>query len=182
MLNLGLILFSIIIVTWFRDYVRRHYGRLSSISVSAKHLQRDGKQIYFYIFIVLGICFPLTYVANTWITTFAAMFLFGIGIITGWNPDLVYKEEDEEIKYKDIQGAVHVILTFLAILGFAAGMIVMNPWLAIVIGITFIPCFILWIKQAKDHTRRIEGLIIYAMWTCLIIDKILIGIILKGIK
>lgn len=175
LLNIILLIISITICQlWYFSMIRKKYGLLPSISHSAKYLQKDGKQVYFYIFILIGVVFPLSYMSGTfykepsiapYFTSISGGLLGIIGIFTGYNPD---------IKSKKWQNGLHVFFTQVSIIGFTTGVILMHWQYSIVIGIIAIPSFILWIKKIPDHTRLIEQLLIYGFWFCLTIDKIII--------
>jgi len=163
-INSILLVISIVTVTIFLEYIKRKYGRRPSISNSVKYLTQDGNQIYFYIFITIGICVPLTFIVYNFLSAISAGMLFVIGIVTGYNP---------KIKDNRLEDTIHVVLTNLAIVGTVVSIVLMNYWLSIIVILYGVPCFVLWIIKAEDHTWRIEVLIIYMIWTCLIIEKIL---------
>lgn len=213
------------IIEWIIEY-----GKRGSISAYAKPLQADKKQFYFYLFIA-GIVVPLTYIGrDSYILIASGMLLFGIGVITGYNPGLnenrkqikkfpkyikqnipeksmtnafkihynALKEQYNKLLIKvnktKIQHFIHVLLTNLAIIGFLIGIVLLDygqspltiyicldslPLILLdyklLLVITFlIPCFVFWITKADDHTRKIEIIIIYLVWTCLIIHKIIL--------
>lgn len=164
-LNFGLILSSFLIVSWYLSYIKNRYGKKSSISASAKELHKYSGAFLFYVFILLGITFPLMYVANTLITTIGGILIAGIGVITGYNPD---------IKNSKLENFLHVVLVNLAIVLFYVGICIMNPWLIIPCVISLIPIIKLFVKKPQYHTWDIEVIIIYTIWVCLIIGQIFI--------
>jgi len=166
--NSILLTISIIIVNWFLWYVKKKYGRRPSISASTKKLQEDSNQIYFYLFITLGVCVPLAFIIYNLFAAMATGMLFTIGIITGYNPN---------IRNDKAENFLHVALTNLAIGLAIVSIIVMNYWLGLIVFIYAIPCFILGIKKVSCHTWRIEVLIIWMIWTCLFLQKILTPLI-----
>jgi len=168
-LNSVLITYSICIVWIFLITVKKLYGLKSSISAYAKPLQQDGRQIFFYIFIILGICFPLTYIGrDSYILIASSLLLSGIGCITGYNPGL---------REGKLQHTIHVILTNLAIWGFLIGIVVMNIWFLIPVGIVGLISGYMLLKKIPRHTYKIEVLIIHLVWFCLIVEKILIPLL-----
>lgn len=166
-INSIFLLNSILLSLFFLNYVKKEYGRLPSISASAKHLKKDGNQVLFYLFITIDVCVPLAWIAQSWLSTIAAMLLFGIGIITGYNPNL---------KNNKWENGVHVFLTMGAITLFLLDAVLLNWWYAIPVGICLIWSGILWLKKAKDHTWKIEVIVLVTVWVVLGIDKILLNL------
>ena len=162
---------AIIIITWSIMRWTKVYGHKSSISAYAGPLTKDGKEIQFFIFIWFGIVGPLSFVADSMITTFAGMLLLGIGILTGFNP---------EMKNKGLQDILHVLFTNSAIILFAIGIIVINFWYSIIVGMVLIISIIMLIKKIPNHTKKIEIVVIIGTILCLIIQFVLIPIIIRN--
>jgi len=164
LLDLGLLLMSILIFIWYRWYTKNHGGLRSSISASAMDLKNEGKQFYTHLFIIGGLTFPLAYIMQNYFTIISAGLLSTIGLITGYNAYL---------KPNKLQDYFHIVFTNISILGFIIGLILINRWYSIGVGIVFCLSMYLFLKKEDDHTRKIEYLIIYLAWVCGIIDIIL---------
>ena len=152
---------SIIIVLWYRWLCKTKYGLRSSISMSAKNFRDDGKQFYTHFFITFGICFPVAYIAQTYLITIAAGLLFCIGIITGYNKNL---------KELPIQHVVHVFFAFIPISIFVLGLVFINLWYCMIIGLCLVPIINWLVKKDKDITRKVEYLVIYVAWVIFAIE------------
>lgn len=169
-LDIILIAISFIIVfIWYLPYVRKHFGKLSSISASAKYFKRDGRSPLFYLFIT-GLVVPMTYLSFNYYMVFAGCLLFGIGMITGYNPYL---------KENKLQDTFHIILTNAAIASYLLGMIVFDIklqqyWDVVIITAILIPSVYMLIKRVIYHTWKIEVLIIIAVFISMIIHRIIL--------
>lgn len=157
-LNLILIGLCIAITAFFLLYTLR-YPKRSSFSSYAYPLQQDGKVFLFYVFICLGICFTLGWVAQNSVTTVASAFLGIIGIYTGYNP---------EIKGKRWEDAIHVICVDVAIGLYVVGIIIKYvkfgyPWHTLMmVPFLGLSLFFLLYKKMPRRTYWIE-LVILAM-------------------
>ena len=166
LLNASLLLISLIIFFWYKWYTKKHYGLKGSISASADDLKKEGKQFYTYFFVVIGLCFPLAWIAQTWLTTIAVGLMSCIGIITGYN---------DRLKNYKFQHVLHVILAFIPIAIFMAGIIIeINVMYAYLIGTFVILSIWLVVKKTPDYVRKIEDLAYYCICMCLILERIIL--------
>ena len=168
LINSALLTISIITFFWYKRLSKKRYGLRSSISASAKDFTQDGDQIYSHIFIIFGLYCTLSFIAQSYITTISAALLSTIGIITGYNINL---------KKSKLQDTLHIIFTFIGIIGFMTGIIFINYWYSIAIFILLIGILYLYFKKVHHHTRKIEDLIVYTAWLCLGIQFILLPLI-----
>ena len=166
-LNSILFVVSLIITISYTKLIRHRFGMQSSISASAKLIKSEGKSPLFYLFIT-GLVVPMTYLSSNYFTIIAGMLLFGIGMITGYNPDL---------KKNKTQDDVHVFLTDGSILLFVIGIIVMSPWYSIIVVAFGIPAIMLWIKKVECHTWKIEVLVMWIVYLSIGIEKIALPLI-----
>ena len=65
LIDLVLILLSITGVNMYLRYVKKKFGRKSSISASAENVKSINRSFLFYLFITVGICVPLGSVGGT---------------------------------------------------------------------------------------------------------------------
>lgn len=163
-----MLLVSISISLLFLNFIKSKYGRLPSISASAKYLKKDNIVILFYWFITVGICVPLAWIAQSWLSTIAAMMLFGIGIATGYNPNL---------REGKAQHLIHTIWTNVAILLFLVDAALLDWPYIIIVGLCVIFSGTLWLKKTEDHTWKIEVIVLVTVWIVLGIDKILLNLL-----
>ena len=163
-LNIILLSFSVVLSTAYLIYIRR-FGKESSISAYADPLTQNGQEFLTYIFIWLGISFPLAFVANHWLTTFAAVLLALDGLFTGYN--------STHLK-RNWQNIIHVIGVNGAIILFIVGIFVLSWKIALLTLPIGIIALFLWIKKVKRHTYWIEVLIMVWIWVFLLIEKIIL--------
>jgi len=170
-LNSLMFAISIITVNLYLWYVKKRCGRCSSISRSVKYLTKVNEVALFYLFVTFGICFPLGYlVYNIWAGIAIGIFSM-ISIITGYNPN---------INNDKLEDFLHVFCVNVAIILSVIAIMATSKWMSLefiikggIIIVYIIICFFLWILKVKDHTWRIEVLVIYMIWSCLIFDNIL---------
>lgn len=162
-----LLLISIASTYFYLRFIKRKYGVQSSISASAKLVKVDGRSPLFYLF-TIGLVVPMTYLSGNYLSVFAGMMLLGIGMITGYNP---------ELKKNKTQDVIHIVLTDTAIVLFLAGIILMNYYFAIIVIIFAIPSLSAYIKKIKNHTLKIEIYIICIVYICLGIYRIVLPLL-----
>ena len=150
--NTIMLIISVGIVVFYLTYIKRKYGRCSSFSRSAKKLIGKNEFALFYVFITLGISFPLALVVYNLFAAMAAGIFFMVGVITGYNPN---------IKNDKLEDFLHVFCVNIGI-GLAAFSIIwMYFWTILLVFICFIICLFMWIFREKipQHTWQIEAVI-----------------------
>lgn len=158
-----------VVFVFYLPYTHRHFGKLPSISASAKYFKRDGRSPLFYLFIS-GLVVPMTYLSYNYYMIFAGMLLFGIGMITGYNPQL---------KENKLQDTLHVLLTNGAIGLYLAGMIIFDVkekqyWDILLIILAGVPSVYMLVKRVKYRTRKIEVLVIIAVILSMILNRLIL--------
>lgn len=177
-----LIFIVISFISWnlYLELFKRIKGRKSSVSATAKYIPTW----LFFTFIAFSLL-PLMYLGQNYWTTFGIMVISGIGVITGINPNLLERnlifgmtnETGDKWSPIEIQNFLHIILTNLGIALYMVGLIFIDWRLLIIIVPVLIICLILWIKQVKHHTWKIERILHYACCLCLLIERIILLII-----
>jgi len=168
LINLTFILISISSMLGYKFYCTRKYGKKSSISAWAKPLLQDGNRVLTFLFVLLSLGL-LVYVARTTLSTFAGMAIFGIGVFTGYDP---------EIKPVKLQDVVHVVLVAVGIGLFLISVILIRLVYVIPVGIWIVVSLYLWLKGIKHHTRIIEELMFYVViWPCLLAERVILPLI-----
>lgn len=164
-LNITLLVFSSIICFLYLIYVENTIGERSSISAYAKDLTENGLSFLTYVFIWLGLCFPLAWVADHWLTTIAAAFLTLDGLFTGYNPKHLSR------KWQDI---IHVIGVNVAILLFIVGIFLMNWRIFLYTSPIGLYSIYMLIRKVHRYTYWIEITIIVWIITFLTIEKVIL--------
>ena len=166
--SFALVLSSIIFVSLILGVWKKRMGLLKSISAYAKPLHDNGKAFQFHILITFLLCVPVAFVTQTWIGTIACMLMFGIGTITGYNPNY---------KLNKFQHTFHIILVVSSIGLYVFGMALNSLWYLILIGICAVYCIVIFAKKLPYYTRTIEIYLIWLVWIYLLIDKCIIPLI-----
>jgi len=165
-LNIVLLVWSILICFLYLIYVENRFGKKSSISTYAGPLTKNGLQFLTYIFIWLGLCFPLAWVADHWLTSISATFLALDGLFTGYNPTHLKRKWQDIIHIIGVQGAIGIFIIGLFFINWIVALCTMP------LGILAI---MYWIKKWDRHTYWIEIYFMVWLWVFLIIDKILLS-------
>lgn len=163
-IDLIVIFISLLAFFWYRNTTKKTQGLKSSISKAAGWYQKNGLRIYTYIFMFFAIVIPFYYLGNTWIMIVCSMLISGIAGITGYNPKL---------KSAKLQDFMHVFLTLISIVGYMVGIISINKWFSIPIGLWFIYMVYNWAKKTYQHTRKIEEAAYYVGIGCLFINCVI---------
>lgn len=163
-LNIILLSFSVVLSTAYLIYIRR-FGKKPSVSAYADPLTQNDQEFLTYVFIWLGLSFPLAFISNHWLTTFAAVLLALDGLFTGYNPTHLRRAW---------QNIIHVIGVNGAIGFFIIGIFVINWKIALLTLPIGIIALFLWIRKVKRHTYWIEILVMIWIWVFLLIEKIIL--------
>lgn len=168
-IDIALLVWSVVITSWYIRLILKLYGKQKSISYSAKCLMKQNKQVLFHLFITMGLCVPLAYLGRSYLTVLGCMMLFGIGVITGF---------DANLGRTDRQHKLHVILTVPAILVYCLGMTLWSYWYLIPIGIAAIISTIIAIRRKDVYVIwDIEELFIIATWIVVLIHRVILPLI-----
>lgn len=164
-LNLVLLIISALICFVYLIGIYNRYGLRKSISAYAKFLTLDGLGFFTYVFIWIGLCFPLAWVANHWLTTIAAAILTFDGLFTGYNPNHLKK------RWQDF---MHLLGVRVAVAGFIVGIFFIN-WIVALATLPF-GAFAAYfhLKKIERHNYWVEIFIMIWLWLFLLIDKVIL--------
>lgn len=155
MLDIILLGLSVVISTWYL-LKNRKFGKENSISAYAKHMKTKSQKFTTYVFIWIGLCFPLAFVADHWLTTIAAGLLTFDGLFTGYNPTHLKTKWQNRFHLIGVDGAIGL---------FIVGLFFINWKIALITFPLGILCIVLWAKKVKRHTFWIE--IVLIIWIIL---------------